>query len=194
LEDGFSVTLVARQPEKLERAAAQLRAIGDVHAFAADLRDEAQVEAAAMSHRARYGRLDVLVNNAGVGIAERIDAVTAKRVDLQLNVDLRGYILCIAALSDLLLQSAPSAILNVSSFAGVHGQANMSVYSATKAGVIGLTQAIQAELGPAGVRATAICPAFVDTPMVEWLDETIPRSTMITVAVSPCGTGPAPRR
>src|SRR3712207_5805862 len=90
-EDGYGVTISARRPEKLEAAAEELRSEGiDVHAVPALIGDEEQVVALVESHRERWGRLDVLANNAGVGIGEAMSEITAKKLDIQLNTNLRG--------------------------------------------------------------------------------------------------------
>lgn len=181
LEAGYAVTVSSRRPERLYEVAESLTEIGEVHAVPGDFSQEEDIEAIAASHRERYGRLDVLVNNAGLGSAETVDQITTKRLDLQLAVNLRGYILCTRSLIDLLAEQPKSNIINLASVAGIYGESTLSVYSATKAGVIGFSKAIQREWGDKGVRATALCPAWVDTPMVEWISEKVGRENMITV-------------
>jgi NAD(P)-dependent dehydrogenase (short-subunit alcohol dehydrogenase family) len=180
LDAGYGVTMVARRPDKLAAAAAGLP--GDVHHFAADVADEERIEAAVASHAERFGRLDVLVNNAGIGVARPLAETGPKLIDLSLGVNLRAAILCARAAAPLLLASAPANVVNVSSITGLKGQANMSAYSAAKAGVVGFTESLQAELGPRGVRATAICPAFVDTEMADSVRGVVADAEMIAVS------------
>lgn len=181
LQDAYSVTIVARRETKLRAAVDELGQFGDVHHCVADFRCDDEIDAAAQSHRTRFGRLDVLVNNAGVGIGLPLEQTTRKQVDLVLAVNLRSAISCTRALVDLLVESAPSHVINMSSFAGLHGQADMTAYSASKAGMIGFTEAFQAEYAGRGVKATALCPAFVDTAMSDAVRERVEPSEMIQV-------------
>ena len=90
-EDGYGVTISARRPDKLEAAAEELRAEGlEVHVGPGQMTDEEQIVALFAAHRERYGRLDVLVNNAGVGIGEAMDEITTKKLDIQIGANLRG--------------------------------------------------------------------------------------------------------
>jgi NAD(P)-dependent dehydrogenase (short-subunit alcohol dehydrogenase family) len=180
LDLGYGVTISARRPEKLEQAAAGLAERGDVHAVAADVRDEQQIETAVESHAGRFGRLDVLVNNAGAGFAGPLAVTDAKRIDLMLAVNLRSAILCTRAAAPMLIDAAPSHVFNISSYAAVSGQAQMTAYSAAKAGLNGFTEAAQAELGPQGVGVTSICPAFVDTAMAVGVSSVVEREELIT--------------
>jgi NAD(P)-dependent dehydrogenase (short-subunit alcohol dehydrogenase family) len=178
-ERGYRVTLVGRRRQKLLEAAATLE--GELNPYAADLGDGEQIEAVVRSHQRRFGRLDLLVNNAGVGIARPLAETTPKLVDLALSVNLRAALLCTRAATPMLLASAPANVINVASITGLKGEANMTAYSASKAGLIGFTEALQAELGPRGIRATAICPAFVDTEMADAVREVVPRHELIQV-------------
>ena len=182
-EDGFRLTVSARRPEKLEAAAKELADAGfEVHAVPANMAREEELQAVVDAHRERYGRLDVLVNNAGVGIGGAIADQETKRVDMQLDVNLRAVYLttrdCIPMLKEAGAEHRKALIVNVASIAGKQGQPWLAAYSATKAGVIGLSQATQGELAESGVQVTAFCPAFVDTPMTEWV-EGVPREEMI---------------
>jgi ketoreductase len=184
--DGYDLTVVARRPEKLEAAAQELRDAGhDVEVVAADLGREESVVAAVAAHRARWGRLDVLVNNAGVGIGQYAADLTAKAIDMQLATNLRSIFLfyreCIPMLRTAGAEHRNAVVVNVSSASGKQGEAWLSVYSATKHGVVGFTQAMNRELNPEGIKSTALCPAFVDTPMTDFVKEQIGAEGMITV-------------
>jgi NAD(P)-dependent dehydrogenase (short-subunit alcohol dehydrogenase family) len=147
----------------------------------ADVREEDEIEAAVAAHRARFGRLDVLVNNAGVAMGEPLERTTAKAIDLALAVNLRAALLCTRATIDMLVAAAPSHVFNVSSLAGLEGQAGMTAYSSSKAGLIGFTEALRAEFAGRGVKATAVCPAFVDTAMSDPVRSTVAQSDLIPV-------------
>jgi NAD(P)-dependent dehydrogenase (short-subunit alcohol dehydrogenase family) len=181
------VTVAARRPEKLEEAVAGLRADGyDVNSVSGNLADEAVVQEVVRSHRERFGRLDVLVNNAGVGAGEAVGELTTKKVDLQLAINLRSPILFYRECTELLRAAGAehrcALVVNTSSISGKSGEPWLSVYSATKAAVVGFTQAMHKELGGDGIKSTALCPAFVDTPMTDFVKEQINAEDMIQVS------------
>jgi len=162
-EEGYELTLVSRQPEKIEAAAAELGAA----AVAANVADPDECARAVAEHRERFGRLDVLVNSAGVGIGGLVEDLDLKKLDLQLDINLRGLFLVTQAAIPL-LRETQGWIVNLASIAGTLPTPGLATYGATKAAVISLTRSLNAELGAAGVRAIAICPGFVDTPMAQW--------------------------
>jgi len=183
-EDGYGVTVSARRPEKLEGAAQGLRDEGiEVEAVPAQMGEEEEIVKLLAAHRERFGRLDVLVNNAGVGIGEAMDAITAKKLDIQIGANLRGLILATREALPMLREAGAehgkALIVNTASIAGKSGQGWLSVYSATKAGVIGFSQATQKENDGHGIQVTALCPGFVDTPMTEFVREHVAQEEMI---------------
>ena len=162
-EEGFALTLAARTPERLEAPASELGAL----TVAIDVRDDADCERVVAAHVDHHGGLDVLVNSAGVGFAGGIDEQDVKRIDLQLDVNLRGLILVTrAALPH--LRASRGLIVNLASIAGTEPVPQLPVYAATKAAVISLTGSLNGTLEAEGVRVHALCPAFVDTPMASW--------------------------
>jgi len=171
-DEGFALTLVSRTRDKVERAAAEL----DSLAVTADVAKEDDCRRAVDEHRERHGRLDVLVNSAGTGIAGPIDELPTKYVDLQLAVNLRGTML-ITALALPLLRESHGLIVNLASIAGTIATPQIPVYGATKAAVIQFTNTINHAEGKHGVRATALSPGFVDTPMTDWAP--VPKEQMI---------------
>ena len=186
-EEGYALTVAARRPEKLDEAVAGLRADGfEVNSVSGNLGDEAVVQEVVRSHRERYGRLDVLINNAGIGAGEPVAELTTKKVDLQLNINLRSPILfyreCVELLRAAGAEHRCALVVNTSSISGKSGEAWLSVYSATKAAVVGFTQAMHKELGSEGIKSTALCPAFVDTPMTDFVKEQISAEDMIQVS------------
>lgn len=161
--DGYELTLVSRTKEKIEAAAAEL----DAPAIAADLGKEEDCVRVVAAHAERFGALDVLVNSAGLGIGGTVESLQTKHLDLQLGVNLRGLLLVSREAIPLLKQSR-GWIVNLASIAGTHPTPGLTVYGATKAAVIALTRSQNLELEDEGVRAVAICPGFVDTPMAQW--------------------------
>jgi NAD(P)-dependent dehydrogenase (short-subunit alcohol dehydrogenase family) len=183
-EEGYALTVAARRPGKLEAAAEGLRAKGyDVQHVAGNLGDEEVIQQVVAAHKDRFGRCDVLINNAGVGFGEQADALTTKKVDMQLSTNLRSIFLFYREALPMLREAGAehrnALVVNTSSISGKDGEAWLSVYSATKHGVVGYTQAMNKELGSAGIKNCALCPAFVDTPMTDFVKEAVPAETMI---------------
>jgi NAD(P)-dependent dehydrogenase (short-subunit alcohol dehydrogenase family) len=183
-EDGYGVTLSARRPDKLEAAADELRADGrDVHSFAANVMNEEEIVALVSSHEERFGRLDVLVNNAGLGVGAPMGEIETKKLDMQLDINLRSYVIATREALPLLRKAGAehgkALIVNTASIAGKAGQPWISVYSATKFGVVGFSEATQREVGPDGIQVTALCPGFVDTAMTEWVRGQVDPEAMI---------------
>jgi NAD(P)-dependent dehydrogenase (short-subunit alcohol dehydrogenase family) len=157
------LTIASRTREKVEAAARELGAFGTQ----ADLSREEDCVRIVAEHRERFGGLDVLVNSGGIGIAGTVESLVTKHIDLQLGVNLRGLLLVTREAIPLLKESR-GWIVNLASIAGTTPTPGLTVYGATKAAVIALTRSANAELDGDGVRAIALCPGFVDTPMAAW--------------------------
>jgi NAD(P)-dependent dehydrogenase (short-subunit alcohol dehydrogenase family) len=182
--EGHALTITARRPETLEQTAEDLRAKGyEVEAVAANLADEEAILEVVRRHRERFGRLDVLVNNAGVGIGAQAGEHQTKRIDMQLGVNVRAIIIFYRECLDLLkaagAEHRSALVVNMSSIAGTSGQAWLSVYAATKFAVRGYTQSMNKELAGAGIKSVAFCPGFVDTDMTDFVKEHVPADEMI---------------
>jgi len=178
-EDGYALTVSARRPDKLEEAAEGLRSDGiDVSSVPANMAKEEDIQALAESHRERFGRLDVLMNNAGVGVGGAVEETETKKLDMQLTVNLRAVYLmsreAIPLLKEAGKEHGKALMVNTASIAGKYGQGWLAAYSATKFGVVGLSQAMHRELGGEGVQVTALCPGFVNTAMTEWVENVEP--------------------
>jgi NAD(P)-dependent dehydrogenase (short-subunit alcohol dehydrogenase family) len=183
-EEGYGVTMAARRPDKLDTAVAELVAEGfDVHGVAANVSEEEAIQHVVGAHRERYGRLDVLVNNAGVGFGASVGEIQTKHLDMQLSINLRSIVIfyreCVPLLAAAAAEHKNALVVNTSSISGKFGQGWLSVYSATKHGVVGWTEAMNKELSPQGIKSTALCPAFVDTPMTEFAKQHVPAEDMI---------------
>jgi NAD(P)-dependent dehydrogenase (short-subunit alcohol dehydrogenase family) len=174
-EEGFELTLASRTEAKVEAAAAELGA----HAVTANVADEADAIRAVREHQERFGGLDVLVNSAGIGIAGVAETVQARHIDLQFGVNVRGLLL-VTREAIPLLKASRGWIVNLASYAGTVPTPFLTVYGATKAAVIDLTHSANVELEADGVRAIAICPGYVDTPMAEFAG--VPGAEMIQPA------------
>ena len=183
-EEGYALTVSGRRPEKLEAAAAKLRERGfEVHAVAGNMANEDDLVNVFAEHKAKYGRLDVLVNNAGVGIGSAVGEYTGKQIDMQMDVNFKavvlGYREGVGMLREAAAEHKSALVVNTSSISGKFGQGWLSVYSATKHAVVGFTQAMNKELSGEGIKSTALCPAFVDTPMTEFAKAHVPADEMM---------------
>ncbi|HEV2813710.1 MAG TPA: SDR family oxidoreductase [Solirubrobacteraceae bacterium] len=184
-EEGWGVTLAARRPEKLEAAHDELKNAGhDVQQVSGNLGMEEDIKLVVDAHREKYGRCDLLMNNAGVGIGEAVGDLTTKKVDIQINTNFRSIPLFYREAIDMLRAAGAehrnALVVNTSSLSGKQGEAWLSVYSATKHAVIGFTQAMNKELAADGIKSCALCPGFVDTPMTDFVKGMVPAEDMIT--------------
>jgi len=187
-EEGHGLTVAARRPEKLDAAAEELRSAGyEVEVVAANFGgadSEDEVAKVVAAHRERFGRLDVLCNNAGVGIGAPVGEIATKRMDIQLNTNIRQIILFYRECLDMLRAAGAehrnANVVNTSSISGKQGEGWLNVYSATKHAVVGWTQSMNKELTPDGIKSCALCPAFVDTPMTDFVKGQVPPESMIT--------------
>ncbi len=183
-EEGYGLTLTARKPEPLEQTARELSEQGiEVEHRAANMSDEEGIRGVVQAHRERFGRLDVLVNNAGVGIGAAAHEHQTKYIDMQLSVNLRAIVLFYRECAELLRAAGSehrsALVVNLASIAGKSPQPWLSVYSATKAAVVAYTQAMNKELNGDGIKSLALCPGFVDTDMTEFVKSTVPAEEML---------------
>jgi NAD(P)-dependent dehydrogenase (short-subunit alcohol dehydrogenase family) len=183
-EDGYKITISSRRADKLAATGDDLRSSGhEVMDVPANMTEEDDLVALVEKHKEKYGRLDVLINNAGVGIGEAMDELTTKKVDMQLDVNLRAVVLmtreCLPMLKEAGAEHGKALIINTASVAGKSPQPWLSVYSATKAAVLGFSQSTQKEVAGQGIGVTALAPGFVDTPMTEFVKEQVPADQMI---------------
>lgn len=162
-DEGYALTLAARTAERLEEAARSL----DATAVAVDVRREEDCARLVAAHLDVHGGLDVLVNSAGVGIAGLIGDTSTKQFDLQQSVNLRSaFLVTREALPA--LRASGGYVVNLASIAGTIPTPGLATYGAAKAALISLTRSLVREERDTGVRATAVCPGFVDTPMATW--------------------------
>jgi short-subunit dehydrogenase len=183
-EEGYGLTLTARKPATLEETTHRLRERGfEVEFAAANMADEEAIREVVRLHRDHFGRLDVLVNNAGVGIGAPAGEHQTKFVDLQLDVNLRAIVLFYRECLDLLRAAGQehknALVVNLASIAGKSPSAWLSVYSATKAAVLAYTQAMNKELNGDGIKSTAFAPGFVDTDMTDFAKQNVPAEEML---------------
>ena len=172
-----------------EQAAAEIRAAGgDARFLACDVANEAQVEALIKETVLAYGRLDIAFNNAGIEIEHSKladgDEATFDRI---MDINVKGVWLCMKHQLPVMQQQGSGAIINTASVAGLGAAPKMSIYSASKHAVIGLTKSAAVEYAKQGIRVNAICPAVIDTEMFRRAAASDPRKAEFAVAMHPVG-------
>ncbi|RDH80432.1 SDR family NAD(P)-dependent oxidoreductase [Mycolicibacterium moriokaense] len=190
-EEGFAVTMVGRDPAKLAAAAEADEGdagegLAPATVMAGSVADEGFLDEIVEFHSGTHGALDLLVNSAGIAGNRAVGDITADFLDAQLAVNTRAVVLltakCLPLLKSAVALRNSAQVVNIASNAGKRGEATLSSYSATKAAVIGFTEALHDELATSGIKATAVCPGLVDTPMADAYRGAIAASTMISPA------------
>ena len=146
---------------------------GAAEMFAVDVTDRAQIDAMVAAVMQRHGRIDVLVNNAGITGDARLVKMTIEQFDAVIDVNLRGVFHCSQAVAPVMVEQGAGVILNASSVVGLYGNFGQTNYAASKFGVIGFTKTWSRELGPKGVRVNAVAPGFVETPILATIPDKV---------------------
>lgn len=171
---GARVACVARNAEKLADTVAQIIAAGgQAEAMAADVNDRASIEKVVNTVADEWGKLDILVNNAGITRDTLLPAMSDEQWDDVMTTNLRGTFLFTRAASQRMMRARYGRIINISSVSGLIGNAGQTNYSASKAGVIGMTRSLAKELGKRKVTVNAIAPGFIESEMTEKLGDAI---------------------
>ncbi len=167
---GAAVAVAARNQEKLDELVNEIVAAGGkAAAFALDVTDEEQVKATIKAATTQFGKIDILVNNAGITRDQLVMRMKRADWDAVLHTNLTSAYLCIQQVSSSMLKQRWGRIINIASVFGQMGQAGQANYSASKAGLIGLTMAVARELGSRNITCNAIAPGFIETAMTEVL-------------------------
>jgi NADP-dependent 3-hydroxy acid dehydrogenase YdfG len=179
---GASVFLIARREDKLREVVREVTGFGGEAAYhVVDVRSVPALYDLVDVVLSRYRRLDILINNAGLGFRSPLLETKRSEISGMLETNLNAAIYLTQAAMNALLRSAPSDIVNISSIAGLEGFAEGTVYCAAKAGLVGFSRALTAELKPANIRVTAICPGAVDTEFFDRFRPTLDRPLMLNV-------------
>ncbi len=172
--EGATVIVCDVKQAGVDEAVAQCQALGaTAEGFVMDVTQRPVVDAVVASVQAKYGRIDVLVNNAGITQDSSLKKMTIEQFDRVIDVNLRGVFHCSQAVADIMVAQGSGVILNASSIVGLYGNFGQTNYAATKFGVIGFTKTWSRELGPKGVRVNAVAPGFITTPMVAAMPEKV---------------------
>ncbi|SEG54623.1 3-oxoacyl-ACP reductase FabG [Marinobacterium lutimaris] len=172
--EGAVVIVCDLEIDQVEAARQELRADGGrVEGYRVDVSDRASVDAMVEAIKQRYGRIDVLVNNAGITRDASLLKMSEAQFDAVISVNLKGTFNCTQAVAASMVEQGAGAIINTSSISGIYGNFGQSNYSASKAGVIGMTKTWARELGPKGVRVNAIVPGAVATDILKTVPQKI---------------------
>lgn len=187
--DGHTVICVSKNPASCGGVAdAIVAAGGKAVAKAADVSDAAAVAAVCEEILKEYGCVDILVNNAGITKDGLMLKMTEAQWDAVIAVNLKSAFNFIHAVTPIMMRQRGGSIINMSSVVGIHGNAAQCNYSASKAGLIALAKSIGQEMGRKGVRANAIAPGFIDTPMTQALPEEIRKEWIEKIPLRRGGT------
>jgi 3-oxoacyl-[acyl-carrier protein] reductase len=177
---GATVVLTARTAGQLERVRGEIAdAGGSADAVAADLDDEDSVASVFDHIREQFGQLDILINNAGVGVFGPIRDFSAQDFERVLTTNVCGTFLCCREAMRLMVPQKRGYIMNIASVTGIKAYANQGAYSASKHAVMGLTKSLSLEAQPQGIRVSAILPGGVDTEMISDARPDLDRSTLM---------------
>jgi 3-oxoacyl-[acyl-carrier protein] reductase len=171
-QDGFSLALAARNEEKLRQVAVEITSAGgQAEVFVLDVANEESIKATAKAVITHYGKLDVLVNNAGITRDNLLLRMKRADWDDVLQTNLTGTFLLTQAVMGSMIRARSGRIISISSVVGRMGQAGQANYAATKAGLIGFTKSLAREIASRGVTANVVAPGFIESPMTAVLDE-----------------------
>ena len=172
--EGAIVVVCDVKQAAVDEAVKQCQASGaQAVGFVVDVTQRDMVDATVKTVLEKFGRVDVLVNNAGITQDARLQKMTLEQFDRVIDVNLRGVFHCTQAVADAMVAQGSGVILNASSVVGIYGNFGQTNYAATKFGVIGFTKTWSRELGPKGVRVNAVAPGFVATPILSTMPEKV---------------------
>jgi 3-oxoacyl-[acyl-carrier protein] reductase len=188
-KEGATIAAAARNQEKLNELVAEITAAGGkAAAFALDVADEEQVKSTVKVAIAQFGKIDILVNNAGITRDQLVMRMKRADWDAVLQTNLTSAYLCIQSIIPSMLKQRWGRIINITSVFGQMGQAGQANYSASKAGLIGLTMAIAREVGSRNITSNAIAPGFIETAMTAVLSDEFKQTAVKQIPLGRVGT------
>lgn len=179
VQEDARVVVCDVNPAGVQAAVAKLNALGTLpnadaaSGYVVDVTQRAQINEMVAAVKAAHGRIDILVNNAGITLDARLVKMTEEQFDKVIAINLKGVYNCTQAVVETFIEQGSGVILNASSVVGLYGNFGQTNYVASKAGVIGMTQTWARELGPKGIRANAVCPGFIATPILDAMPEKV---------------------
>jgi len=166
-QEGAPVVVCDVSQETVDETVAAIRAAGgEAEGFVVDVTKRAQIDAMVEAVMARFGRIDTLVNNAGIVMDAQLRKMSDAAFDRVIDVNLKGTYNCARAVVEIMISQGSGVILNASSIVGLYGNFGQTNYAASKFGVIGFVKTWSRELGRKGIRTNAVCPGFIETPIL----------------------------
>ena len=188
LDEGAKVVACDISRESIDSAVTDLTSRGHVDAVVVDVTKRDQIDAMTEAAVRRHGRIDVLVNNAGITIDARLQKMSEDQFDRVIDVNLKGTYNCAQAVLDTMLKQGSGVILNASSVVGIYGNFGQTNYAASKFGVIGFVKTWARELGPKGIRCNAVAPGFVATHILDTIPEKVLKQLTERIPLRRLGT------
>jgi 3-oxoacyl-[acyl-carrier protein] reductase len=188
-KEGAAVAVAARNQEKLDELVSEISATGGkAAAFALDVGKEEQINETVETVIAQFGKIDILVNNAGITRDQLVMRMKRADWDAVLQTNLTSAYLCIQSVVPSMLKQRWGRIINITSVFGQMGQAGQANYSASKAGLIGLTMAIAREVGSRSITCNAVAPGFIETAMTAVLSDEFRQAAVKQIPLRRVGT------
>jgi 3-oxoacyl-[acyl-carrier protein] reductase len=185
---GATVAVAARNQEKLAELAQQIHASGGkASAFPVDVADEDQIKSAFKAALGQFGKIDILINNAGITRDQLVMRMKRADWDAVLNTNLTSAYLCIQQVIGSMLKQRWGRIINVTSIFGQMGQAGQANYAASKAGLVGLTMAIAREVGSRNITCNAVAPGFIETAMTSGFSDDFRQNALKAIPLGRVG-------
>lgn len=172
--EGAISVICDMNPVQVDEAVAKVKALGgEAEGYVMNVTDRVNIDDVVASVVAKHGRIDVLINNAGITKDARLVNMTEQQFDAVIDVNLKGVFSCTQAVVPHMIKAGKGAIVSASSVVGLYGNFGQTNYAATKFGVIGFTMTWARELGPKGIRVNAICPGFIETSILSTIPEDV---------------------
>lgn len=188
-KEGAAIAATARNQERLEELVRNISAAGgEVAAFVMDVGDEEQIKSSCKAAISRFGKVDILINNAGITRDQLVMRMKRADWDAVLNTNLTSAYLCVQQVISSMLKQRWGRILNITSVFGQMGQAGQANYASSKAGLIGLTMALAREFGSRNITCNAIAPGFIETAMTAGLGDDFKQNAVKMIPLGRVGT------
>jgi 3-oxoacyl-[acyl-carrier protein] reductase len=187
--EGAKVIVCDINQEWVDEVVQEIRKEGhEALGFKVDVTDKKSISAMVKAVVEKYARIDCLVNNAGIVMDSQLKKMTEDQFDRVIEINLKGVYNCTKAVVDIMLEQQSGVILNASSIVGIYGNFGQTNYAASKFGVIGMVKTWARELGRKGIRANAVCPGFIETPILKSIPDKVLRAIKDRVPLGRLGT------